>query len=361
MSVFKICAENVCKKTRFPGSLHNALNTEKIGLTPYHSFFGFWRVQNLGVFSVIIVMVKEDNKKTPKNPSFFCECCNFISGNKKDYTKHLSTAKHQKNAEWYINDNKKTLLPLTIHECNCGRKYKFSSGLSRHKKKCDLESLESDEKSPVSVFSNEIVCKLLEDLSNSQKQVVELLKEKNMQVATTNNNNTTTNSNNITNNNTQININMFLNENCKNAVTMNEFIKSIQPTLEDVIYMSKHGNKQGISRIITTALGQLEVTERPMHCTDLKRHTTYIKESDGWTKDHDNSHIDKMCKTAQHGCLLKIGEALKTDPNYSMKGTSEYENQVTMMSEAAKETDGVFLTTVLENKVYLSKDKIRNI
>jgi hypothetical protein len=298
-------------------------------------------------------MITEDNKKTPKSPSFFCECCDFISANKKDHTRHLATAKHKKKAEWYINDNEKTLLPLTIFECNCGRKYKFSSGLSRHKRKCVPESMINEDPS-VPAFSNELVCRLLSDLSECQKQVVELLKEKNMQVATNNSNNTTNN----TTNNTKININMFLNENCKNAITMNEFIKSIQPTLEDVIYMSKHGNKQGISRILTTALGQLEVTERPMHCTDLKRHTTYIKESDGWTKEHDNSHIDKMCKTAQHGCLLKIGETLKTDANYSTKGTPEYENQVIMINEAVKETDNGFMTTVLENKVYLSKDKI---
>jgi hypothetical protein len=333
---------------------HHAANTKNIILIPYHIFYDFYRVQTLGVFSITIVMITADNKKTQKNPSFFCEHCDFNSGNKKDHARHLVTAKHKKNVEWYMNDNKKTLLPINAHECKCGKKYKFISGLSRHRKKCTPEP---ETETPTSAFSNELVCKLLSDLSESQKQVVELLKEKNMQIATNNSNNTTNN----TTNNTQININMFLNENCKNAITMNEFIKSIQPTLDDVIYMSKHGNKQGISRILTTALGQLEVTERPMHCTDLKRHTTYIKESDGWTKEHDNSHIDKMCKTAQHGCLLKIGETLKTDANYSTKGTPEYENQVIMINEAVKETDSGFMTSALENVAYLSKEKIRKV
>lgn len=291
-----------------------------------------------------------------KSPQFFCESCDYICDNKKDYMKHLTTAKHKNET------NETDLSPLGKLKCShCSTLFNSRTTLWRHKKKCGSETSSLPKPPAVNNELNEFVCKILVDLTEaqkqvaeSQKQVVELLKEKNMQVATNNSNNTTTNSN-----NTQININMFLNENCKNAITMNEFIKSIQPTLEDVIYMSKHGNKEGISRILTTALGQLEVTERPMHCTDLKRHTTYIKESDGWTKDHDNSHINKMCQTAQHGCLLKIGEALKTDRNYSTKGTPEYENQVIMISEAAKETDSGFLAAVLENKVHLSKDKIR--
>jgi hypothetical protein len=292
-----------------------------------------------------------------KTPTFFCESCDFISANKKDYAKHLATAKHKNET------NETNLTPLGKLKCShCSISFNSRTTLWRHKKKCGIETSELLNPLTVNKDLNVFVCKILVELNEaqkqvaeSQKQVVELLKEKNMQVATNNSNNTTNN----TTNNTKININMFLNENCKNAITMNEFIKSIQPTLEDVLYMSKHGNKQGISRILTTALGQLEVTERPMHCTDLKRHTTYIKESDGWTKEHDNSHIDKMCKTAQHGCLLKIGETLKTDANYSTKGTPEYENQVVMINEAVKETDNGFMTTVLENKVYLSKDKIR--
>ena len=98
----------------------------------------------------------------------------------------------------------------------------------------------------------------------------------------------------------------------------------------------------------------MNATERPSNVSGTS--------ADEWVNairvKNDNSHIDKMCKTAQHGCLLKIGETLKTDANYSTKGTPEYENQVIMINEAVKETDNGFMTTVLENKVYLSKDKI---
>lgn len=119
-------------------------------------------------------MVKEDNEKTP----FTCELCKFKTGNKKDFARHMGTKKHLKMEELRENDNKKTLLPITAHQCNCGKKYNFSSGLSRHKKRCASETENN---------ASGLIFKLLLRLSDSQKRVVELLTEKNMQLLTENN------------------------------------------------------------------------------------------------------------------------------------------------------------------------------
>jgi hypothetical protein len=150
-------------------------------------------------------MVKEDNEKT----AFTCELCNFKTSNKKDYTRHTSTKKHIKMAELRENDNKNTLLPITAHECKCGKKYSFTSGLSRHKKKCTSEteknastlifipSRSSNARGNVAMplinlpilgdLNVQLCNKLLLHLSESHNRVVELLKEKNMQLLTENN------------------------------------------------------------------------------------------------------------------------------------------------------------------------------
>ena len=212
-----------------------------------------------------------------------------------------------------------------------------------------------DEKRPEEAASstNDLICKLLTDLAQSHQQVVELLKEKNQLVPVTN---TTINNTNC--NNTQININMFLNEHCKDAITIGEFIRSIQPTVEDVLYMTKYGNKEGLSKILTNALGQLEITERPLHCTDLKRHTTYIKEPEGWMKETDQKQLKRLCNTVQHGCMKTAITILESDPKYKKNGTEEYEEGLKIMTETTAANDSTYeqISRVLEENTHLQKD-----
>jgi hypothetical protein len=138
-------------------------------------------------------------------------------------------------------------------------------------------------------------------------------------------------------NNNTFNVNMFLNEYCKNAVTIESFIDSIETTRDDVMYLTRHGNKAGMTKIITNALGQLGVTERPIHCTDLKRHTTYIKDSEGWNKEQAQEKLRRLLCNTQHKCLQRAIEILDSDPNYQKNGTPEYEERIKMMSEVTSD------------------------
>jgi len=281
------------------------------------------------------------NKNVAKNSGYSCENCGFITSNKTDYMRHIATAKH------LAANERLTKKRLQEFQCECGKNYKFQSSLCKHKKTC---SKTADEKRPEEAASstNDLICKLLTDLAQSHQQVVELLKEKNSLVPVSN----------TTINNTQININMFLNEHCKDAITIGEFIRSIQPTVEDVLYMTKYGNKEGLSKILTNALGQLEITERPLHCTDLKRHTTYIKELEGWTKETDQKHLKRLCNTVQHGCMKTAITILESDPKYKKNGTEEYEEGLKIMTETTAANEGTYeqISRVLEENTHLQKD-----
>jgi hypothetical protein len=297
------------------------------------------------------------NKSVAKNMEYSCESCGFISSNKTDYNRHVATAKH-KMANSTANKKR-----LDEFRCGCGKIYKFQSSLCKHKKTCaslDHQFVEKtmekeDQDLEKDASTNDLICKLLKDLAQSQQQVVELLKEKNQLVPITN---TTIHNTNC--NNTQISINMFLNEYCKDAITIGEFIKSIQPTVEDVLYMTKYGNREGLSKILTNALGQLEITERPLHCTDLKRHTTYVKEPEGWTKETDQKHLKRLCNTVQHGCMKTAIAILESDPNYRKNGTEEYEEGLKIMTEttAANEATYEQISRALEENTHLHKDTL---
>lgn len=288
-----------------------------------------------------------------KTPTFECETCRFITANKKDYSRHIATAKHKRLIE---SSKMKHGSPLMEHSCHCGKSYLHQSSLCKHKNKCKVLVPEKSETG--GILETELIYKLLNDLTISQnqnaeyqKQMIELMKDKNL---------STSNITNNTTNNMQININMFLNEYCKDAITIEQFIKSIQPSIEDVLYMTKRGNREGISKILTTALGQLEITERPLHCTDLKRNTTYVKDPDGWIKDTDDAYMKKLCVTTQHECMKTAASILAENPKYTEKGTTEYENSIQLMSEMTKDPEYETITKLVNESIHLDKTKMKH-
>jgi len=289
-------------------------------------------------------------EKTQKKLAFNCEKCGFITCSKNDYDRHLMTAKHKNET----NETQKTQKNSATLTCKkCSQNFNSRTTLWRHGKTCVQETpLETQDIQEI--MTSDTICKLLKELTITQqqnaeynKQMIEIMKTKNETVSSI-----------TTTNNTQININMFLNDYCKDAITIGDFIKSIQPTVEDVLYMTKHGNKEGLSKILTTALGQLEITERPLHCTDLKRHITYVKEPAGWTKDTDQKHLKRLCAKTQHECMKTAVSILGENPNYSKNGTEEYENSIKMMAETSKEPDHEFLAKALEEQAHIGIKKV---
>ena len=227
------------------------------------------------------------NEKVPKSSDkFSCISCDYTTIRKSQYERHLLTLKHG----ILTNTNKKVqkVQDDKSFKCVCGSLYKFASSLCYHKKTCkvtteaDLSSNTDDKLvSPGGVVSNEMIMKLIEQNGKLQEQLVSLSKEKNIV-------------NNIVNNTNNFNLNIFLNEKCKDALNISDFIQSLKITLDDLMYTKNKGLVDGITNVMIRGLRQLDVYKRPIHCTDTKRETMYIKDCEKWEKDDNH---DKMKNT----------------------------------------------------------------
>jgi len=222
------------------------------------------------------------NPKNPKNPKkYICDCCDFNTCNKKDYGRHLLTDKHLKtsnpNKSYIKNPKNPQNHDDKQHMCLCGNIYKHASSLCAHKLKCKIKLHDPDIQTnslEINALTN-LVLDLVKSNQELQQQMIEVCKKD-----TTTNNNTATNCN-----NKSFNLQFFLNETCKNALNMKDFIDSIQIKLSDLENMGKLGFVNGLSNIIIERLNALDVHMRPIHCTDTKRETVYTKEKNQWTKD----------------------------------------------------------------------------
>jgi hypothetical protein len=212
---------------------------------------------------------------TEKSSKFVCEKCNYNTNNKFDFNKHLTTLKHL-NIDKCLQKNLNKSQPVF---CNCGKKFSCRQSLHVHKKKCiDLQSNTIIQTNINDINKDDLIITLLQQ----NKDLLEVLK-----IGTHN----TTNSH---NNNKSFNLQFFLNETCKNAMNIGDFVDSIKLKLTDLEKVGELGYVNGISDIIINSLKQLDVTERPLHCTDPKRETIYIKDEDKWQKENDDKK--KLCK-----------------------------------------------------------------
>jgi hypothetical protein len=243
-------------------------------------------------------MVTENSKNSIV--VFFCEKCDYTCSRKQDYNKHLLTAKH-------INSDIQLQKSLTPHICICGKEYKHRQGLCLHKKTCKNvnETALVDTSPTVDIASlTTLVIEVFKNNGELQKQnneFKELLLEQNnklIEVCKNNNSNTNiTNNNNVNSHNKTFNMNVFLNEHCKDAMNISEFVDSIQLGFNDLVNVGKVGYVEGISSIIINKLRSLDIHKRPMHCGDEKRHSMYIKEDGKWEKQpEDNNRVRRLIK-----------------------------------------------------------------
>tara|TARA_B110001452_G_scaffold267348_1_gene276877 strand:- start:390 stop:1271 length:882 start_codon:yes stop_codon:yes gene_type:complete len=250
-------------------------------------------------------MVINDISKVPFK--FCCEKCDYYTVRKSQFDRHLLTAKHK----MVNNDNKKVRNDDYI--CECGRKYKYFSGISRHKKSCsydpnffELNKVQDDKSN---IYFKDLIIKLMtenKDVKNTlvkenedlRKQIGELIPK----VGNTINN--------------KFNINVFLNEKCKDALNMNDFIKSIEISLEQLDFTKNNGLIKGLSNAIIENMNKLSLYERPLHCTDVKRETLYIKDNDNWEKDSDKTKIKKAIKDVSNKQFKSIKKWTDANPDF---------------------------------------------
>ncbi len=238
---------------------------------------------------------------TQKNAeNFICEKCHFVCSKKSNYEKHLLTRKHK-------NDDKKEQKNAEQNVCICGKSFKYRQGLFVHRKTCiDYEKNVTND---ALVLENEINKKIDSTTDKELKELVkELIKQNGELVKTINeivpkigNTNITNNNN---NNNNNFNLNVFLNEQCKDALNISDFIDSLKITLEDLLFSKTNGISRGITDVMIKGLKELDIHKRPIHCTDIKRDIMYIKNEDNWSKD-DNHDIMK-------NTIVKIADKERT-------------------------------------------------
>jgi hypothetical protein len=269
-----------------------------------------------------------DTKKTPKNAdNFICNICDFKCFKPSDWNRHITTAKHINGEKRYkneTNDTKKTPQETTVsYSCECGRIYRFRSGLWRHKQTCNVtEPAEYIEINSQTQLTPELIIKLIEQNKELQQTLIEQNKELQQTLAEQNKTiidlSQRTGTYNNNSNNKTFNLQVFLNETCKDAINLSDFINQIQISLSDLETTGQIGYAEGISKVFIKNLNDINYTDRPIHCSDLKRETLYIKDNNQWSKDDENkTGLTNAIKQVASKNIKKISDWQKLHPQYS--------------------------------------------
>lgn len=244
-----------------------------------------------------------------KSEEYNCKNCKYTTKNKSDWRKHLTTKKHKKNSgEIYTNYEN------TRHICsNCGREYKYRTGLSRHLKGCNM-------------YENGKIEEQQNQIANLQN-----LLEKTIITQNDTLNNLMSKVGNTTNNyNNQIAINLFLNKECKNAMNLTDFMDSLQLSVDDLDYTKDNGYIKGITNIFVKNLRDLNPRDRPIHCSDKNRLQFYVKDENKWEPDNQHDKLNKSIDTITHKQIQLIKQWEDEHPNWNLneEGTDSYMRMV---------------------------------
>jgi hypothetical protein len=270
----------------------------------------------------------EIGKKGGESGTYHCSICNFHSHRKDKLNNHYNTVKHINN------------LNLNKYRCDCGKIYTHKSSLCKHKKLCNNIS-----------FSNEAETNKTEpDIVNAIMEVVkqnnefkELLVEQGKQLAEQNKQiielsskpTTTNNTNNTTNNNNSFNLNFFLNETCKDALNITDFISQLHVGIKDLEETGRLGYADGISKIFINGLKQLGINQRPVHCSDAKRETIYIKDKNQWEKDDEEKvKLTNAIRKVAHKNIEQIAVWTEAHPEYMDYNSKYNEKYMKLIGEA---------------------------
>jgi hypothetical protein len=197
-----------------------------------------------------------------------CDKCNYTTNHKGNYNKHINSSKHKKS-----------------FDCECGKIYSYRQGYHRHKQKCDFINNESI------VVQNNTIQELIQEnvkLSQTIREMIPRIGNK-------------------------FNFNVFLNEKCKDAINLTDFIKSLEISMEDIEMCPQKGIVNSISDTLVNALSNMDIYERPIHCSDKKRSTLYIKDNDKWDKDREQIKIKQVIDNISYKQFMKFKEWLKSN------------------------------------------------
>ena len=324
-----------------------------------------------------------DTNLMPKScRKFYCKTCDFICSKESNWNIHINTAKHNNGYIGVTNDT--NLMPKNAKKymdtfvCQCGNTYKFRQGLYKHRKKCLILKEGKNQENIITnvhttnIDKNDMTHKLIElVMSKNQQFITELVSnitssnkdvmEKMMEIMPQIGNNS---HNNITNNNTtnnQFNIQMFLNEHCKNAMNLTDFIESLPITAATYDSTIENGLTKTLTNMITNGLSKLDILDRPIHCTDATRKTIYVKEANNWEKDTELIRILLGIKTLARKQRMMINkwqdanEGWETEDYIQTKLTTLISNSMANIESDEKETSKIIRS--ISKHVYLDNEE----
>tara|TARA_B100000683_G_scaffold103102_1_gene101783 strand:- start:2199 stop:3221 length:1023 start_codon:yes stop_codon:yes gene_type:complete len=284
----------------------------------------------------------KSSKSSKSSKKYYCHFCDYTASQKSNYDKHLSSKKHQKRSlqNGIQSLQKVSKMETLAFSCKfCDKKYKTKGGMYKHMKKCKFKDMvssksvnicekvvkssnsfdEKDERDLEIVQLKNKIIEMKDDKIEMQSEIIKNLQSTNEKLTEIceeqmKNGGTTNNFNNCGNQN--ISIKVFLNENCKDALNLTDFVKNIKVTLEDLAYTKNNGYIDGVTNIIKKQLEDLKPTERPIHCSDKKRLKFYVKENDKWEKDEDNKKLDETIRNVKLKQTQTVTEWENANPNY---------------------------------------------
>jgi hypothetical protein len=286
-------------------------------------------------------------EKVPKSSmKYECKICDYNTSRKSQYDRHLTTAKHQNRT----NRTDKVPKSSDNFECECGKIYKARNSLWYHKQRCQPNNIQitnTNESIVPTVNDSNLIVELLKQNKELHEMVIDLAKNS----GNTTNNNIT---NNTTNNNNRFNLNVFLNETCKDAMNLNDFIQSIELNVNDFINTGEVGYVKGISNIMVERILDMDPLVRPIHCTDLKRETVYVKDSDKWSKEDENkTHLRKAVRIVADKNQAQVHPWIEQNPNYEILDTPEcdkyFEYTKASLGGYGREEDRKFENKIINN------------
>ena len=293
-------------------------------------------------------MTNSDKKEQKEPKILICNLCDFNTCKKNNYNRHILTLKHKKllNSDTIVtnSDKKEQKEPIYIFICDCGKKYKYRQGLSYHKKNCGL----LNNTTLIPIENKKEILELKEDNKELKNMIKELIKENakhQLQIGDLipriGNNNT-----NIQNNN--FNIKVFLDEKCKDAINMTDFVNSIKVSLEQLDYTKQYGLVDGLSKTIMENMNRLTIYERPLHCTDVKRETLYIKDDDKWSKDDSRERMKRAIKgvTNANYRALKVWQGVHPDFRKDDRLTDYFTDTIVTLGKSLDGIDDKVLKTI---------------
>jgi hypothetical protein len=297
----------------------------------------------------------------PKNMhEFFCSYCDYLCSKKSLWTQHTKTKKHRENI---FKKTGNTIFQETkSNVCeNCKKSYKSRGGLWKHQKKC-LEIISLDNKSDnvniiikkekdestqsdVSKMS-ELLKTVVKDNAKLHQLLLEQQKQMGLMIPKIGNNN-----------NNKFNLNFFLNEKCKNAINFEDFINSLNVQLEDLEFTKTNGISKGVTNVLMNGLKQLDIYNRPIHCTDTKRTTMYVKDKDEWERDQQHDKIKESISTINKKHIAAIKEWELAHPNWEKKDsmTEEYMQMVRSVTGQDEQSENTIIRNVAK-EVLVDKD-----